>query len=102
MNHPDAIALISSIGDIITKPHNNTGLIDKFKVTYSPADSFKNSIEREAVLFTIFKEGKHWYTWHRNTLSTARAQDVVEVLNSNYCAITADDANLFKEKHKCM
>ena len=102
MNHPDAIALISSTGNITTTPPANTGLACNFKVSRSPADSFKNSIEREAVLFTIFKEGKHWYTWHRNTLSTARAQDVVEVLNSNYCAITADDANLFKEKHKCM
>ena len=36
-----SIALISSTGYITAKPHTNTGLVDKFKVTYSPDDSFK-------------------------------------------------------------
>ena len=56
VNHPDAIALISSAGDMTTTPPANTGLSDKFKVTYSLADLFKKSIEREASLFTTFKK----------------------------------------------
>ena len=37
-----------------------------------------------------------------NTLDTARAQDVAEVLNPDYRAVTGDDVALFKEKQKFM
>ena len=84
-----------------TSPTNN-GLADNFKVAYSPADSFKKSIKRNASLFTTFKEGKYWDTWCRNTLATARAHDVAEVVNPDYLPVTADYVNLFKEKHKFM
>ena len=98
VNHPDTIALISSTGGITTKSSSNTGLWGKFKATYSPADSFKKSIKRDAGLFTTIKKGKYWDTCHRNTLAPVRVQDTKEVLNSNYRAATSDDVNIFKEK----
>ena len=96
--HPDDIALMSSTGESTTKTPANTGLSDNFKVTFSPVDSFKKSIKRDSGIFTNFKEGKYWENWHRNTLATARAQNAAELLNSDYCAVTTDDVNLFKEK----
>ena len=98
MSHPDDIALISSTGEITNAPPANAGLSNNFKVTCSPASSFKKSIKRDASLFTTFKERKYWDAWPRNALATARAQDVAEVLNSDYLAATNDDVNLLKEK----
>ena len=56
VNHPDVIALISSIGDINAKPPSNTGLEHNSKVTCSPADSFHKHIKRDAGIFTAFKK----------------------------------------------
>ena len=81
MNHPDTVAFISSTGDTTNPLPVNTGLVDNFKVAYSPAYSFRNSIEVDAIIFTTFKEGKYWDTWRMNTLTTARAKDVTEVIN---------------------
>ena len=96
MNHADAIALISSMWDITAKPPTNTGLVDNFKVNYSLADSFKNSIKRDSGIFTTFKEGKYWDAWRKKTLATSRAQDAVEVINSDHLSATDDDVNFFK------
>ena len=41
VNHPDAISLIISTGDITTTPPANIGLVEKFKVSCSPDDSSK-------------------------------------------------------------
>ena len=59
MNYLDAIALMSTTGDINTAPPANTGLSDNFKVSYSPDDSFKKYVKRDASLFANFKGGKH-------------------------------------------
>jgi hypothetical protein len=99
---PDSMALLNSTLDVTTQPHPNTGLADNYKTTYSQADSFKRSIKRDASIFTTFKDSKQWDTWRRNTVATARAQDVAEVLNPNYRAVTAEDKALFKEKQKFM
>ena len=55
----DAMSLLNSTGYITAQPPPNTGLSDHFKITYSPADSFKKSIKRDANMFTTFKDGKH-------------------------------------------
>ena len=60
VNHLDDIELIISTGYITVTSPANTGLVDNFKVAYSPADSFKNSIKRDTSLLTTFKEGAHW------------------------------------------
>ena len=100
VNHPDAISLISSTEDISAKRPTNTGLVDNFKFTFSPVDSFKNSIKINAGILTTFKEGKYWDAWRRNTLATTKVQDAAEVLNLHYRTATADDVNLFKKKQK--
>ena len=99
---PSSFALINSTCDITTKPPANSGLADNFKVAYSPAESFKKSIKRDASHFTTFKDGKYWDTWYRNTLATARAQDISEVLKPNHCPVTDDDVNLFRENQTFM
>ena len=52
---PDAMALLNSTGDMTVQPPPSTGLSDNFKVTYSPDDSLKNSIKRDASLFTTLR-----------------------------------------------
>ena len=42
------------------------------------------------------------YMWHRNTLATYREQEVAEVLNYDYRAITSDEVNIFRHMHKFM
>ena len=76
LNHLDTIELISSTGDMNAAPPAYTGLADNFKVACSPNDSSKKHIKIHASLFNTFKEGKHWDTWRKNALVTARAQDV--------------------------
>ena len=100
MDHPDSITLIGSKEVITAQIPHNSGQDSNFKVTHSPADSFKKSIKRDASLFTTFKDGEYWDIWHRNTLAIARAQDVAEVLDPDYYDVTDDGALLFKEKKK--
>ena len=102
VNHPDAIALVSSTGDMTTTPPAKTGLVHNFKVTSFLSDSFKNSIKRDASLFNTFKEGNYWGAWRRNALATTRAQDIAGVINPDYRPVTEDDVNIFKEKQKSM
>ena len=84
------------------KPPENSRLADNFKVAYFLVESFKKYIKREAILFTTFKEGKHWDAWHRKTLVTARAHDIAEVLNPDYRPVTEDEINLLeKSKNPC-
>ena len=56
-NHTDDMALLITTGDVTSTPPTNSGLDEKFKVSYSSAESFKKSIKRDAGLFTTFKEG---------------------------------------------
>ena len=86
--HPDGMALFIATGDVTSTPSPNSGLDENFKASYSSAESFKKSIKRDADLFTAFKEGKYWDTWHNNTLATARAQGVAKVLNPDYFPVT--------------
>ena len=102
VNHLDGIALISSTGDTTAAPSDSTTLVHTFKVAHSPDDSLKNSLKRDASLFTTFNEGKHWDTWFMNALSTAREQYAAKVLNPDHLPLTNDDVILFKEKQKFM
>ena len=88
--------MISSTSDITIAPRSYLGLSCDFQSTYFPAESFKNSIKRDARIFTTLKDGKYWDTWHRDTIAIARTQDVVEVLNPDYHDVTTDNVNLIK------
>ena len=54
-SHPDDIALLITTGDVTYTPPPNSGLDNKFKAYYSPAESFKKSIKRDESIFTNFK-----------------------------------------------
>ena len=55
MDYPDYIVLASSLGDITIRLPHNDRLAENFKVTYSPAGSFKKSTKRDADIFTTLK-----------------------------------------------
>ena len=100
-HHPDDMSLVSSIGDMTTTQPANSGLSENFKLSYSPAGSLKKSFKRDASIFTTFK-GKYWYSCLRNTTSTAREQEIAEVLNPDYRPVTKDDVIFFRKNHKFM
>ena len=87
-SHPGTMAFLITTGDVTSTPPPNSGLDEKFKVSYSPAESFKKSIKRDANIFIAFKEGKNWDALRRNTLATSRAQDIAEVINPDYLPVT--------------
>jgi hypothetical protein len=48
--------------------------------------------------FTALKEGKQWDSWQRGTIAQARAQDLSEILDSNFILATPKATELFVEK----
>ena len=68
----------------------------------TPVESFKRSIKWYSSQFTNFKEGKYWDTWRRNTLATARAQDLDKVLDPDYAPLNQEEMKLFSEKQTFM
>ena len=90
---------LASQGDDITTPvPKNLRPPSQTNMQFTPAETFKKSIKRDSKLFISFKDGKFWDNWRRNTLATARAQDVAEVLDPKYVPGTNDDIALFQEK----
>ena len=67
---------------------------------YSPADLFRRGIKRDQSLFPTLKDERFNDQWHRSFVNQARAQDVSEVLDSNYKPTTPDEKDLFIEKQK--
>ena len=63
-------------------------------------ESFKRIIKRYSSQFASFKERKYWNAWRRNSLATARAQDMDKVLYLDYTPLTQEEMNLFSEKQK--
>ena len=66
----------------------------------TPIESFKRRINRDSIQFFNFKEGKHWDTWRRNTIATARAQDMDKVLDPDCATLTQEEMSLFSETQK--
>ena len=63
---------------------------------------FKHGIKRDPVQFSTVKDGTAWDNWNQSTIAQAQAQDIIEVLDSNYIATTVEDTQLFDEKQKFM
>ena len=57
VNYPDAFALTRTTCYTKSTSPANTGLAENFEVACSLADYFKNSIKRDASLFTILRKG---------------------------------------------
>jgi hypothetical protein len=69
-------------------------------VQYTPADMFRRGMKRDATLFPTLKDEKFNDSWHRSFVNQARAQDVSELLDSNYVPTTASEHELFTKKKK--
>ena len=57
VNHSDAMSLVTSIDNIATTPPVNSGLVDNFKVAYSPAKSIKILLKDMQVFLIVLKKG---------------------------------------------
>ena len=102
VNQPDTITVISTTGDINANPLANTGLLDSFKVSYSPADSLKKFTNRDTGIFTNCKEGNQQENLRRKALTTSRTQNAAEVVTPYYFPLPHDNFKLFKEKQEFM
>ena len=67
---------------------------------YTPAELFRRGIKRDPSLFPDLKDEKFNDNWHRSFTNQARAQDVMEVLDTNYVPTTQEQRDLFEEKQK--
>lgn len=65
-----------------------------------PVAEFQKGIKRDATLYTNFKDEKNWDTWQRSTVSTARAQKLDNILDSNYKPVTNEEKQLFDDQQK--
>ncbi len=63
-------------------------------------EAFKKSIKRDPSLFKVFNDKRYWATWHLQFVSTARAQDLQDLLNPSYVPMTPDDKDVFKAKQE--
>ena len=68
----------------------------------APVEAFRRSIKRDSGQFTNLKDAKDWDTWRKNTLATAIAQDVDNVLDLHYAPRNQEEIKIFKEKQKFM
>ena len=50
----------------------------------------------------MLKDNSAWGNWNWSTIAQAQAQDIIEVLDSNYIPTTIEDTLLFDEKQKFM
>ncbi len=66
----------------------------------TPAELFRRGIKRNSTLFPVLKDEKFNDWWHRSFANQARAQNVMEVLDSTYVPLTTEDKELFDEKQK--
>ena len=70
--------------------------------SFSLVRDFKRSIKRDITHFIPLKDDAAWDNWERATMAQARAQDVADVLDSNYSPSSVEETALFDEKQKYM
>lgn len=70
------------------------------RLTYTPADLFRKGIKRDPLAFPTLKDERFNDTWHRSFANQARAQNVMNILDSTYVPSTAEEIELFDEQQK--
>ena len=83
----------------------NTSLVTSASPSTKPADivaDFKKGIKRDATHYQKLKDDSQWDNWNRDVTTTARAQNVENVLNPNYSPTNPVDKELFQEQQKFM
>lgn len=63
---------------------------------------FKCGIKHDIGQFPLLKDDNAWDNWNCSTVAQARAQDIIEVLDTTYTPKTVEDMHLFIEKQKFM
>ena len=98
IRHANSTILLESSGDM--PPNPLPGLVSSSGSSsnkLTQVEYFNRSIKHYSSNFN-FKEWKNWETWHRNSLTTTRAQDADNILDSYCIPLTQEEANLFNEK----
>ena len=63
---------------------------------------FKKGIKRDASLYPVLKDNRHWNNWQRAVLAQAHAHDIQEVFDVNYVPKNEEEQNLFNEEQVCI
>jgi hypothetical protein len=71
-------------------------------LSQTPVNVFKRSIKRDFSAFPTLKDEKNNDQWHHTSITMAQAQDLSDVLNPQYVALTTVEHDLFWEKQKFM
>ena len=61
---------------------------------------FKKGIKRDASLYPVLKDQRHWNNWQRSVLAQAHAHDIQEVFDTEYYPLGDEQEKLFSEKNK--
>jgi hypothetical protein len=75
-------------------------VVSSFAKVRDPLSDYRRGVRRDPNAFTALKEDKQWDSWQRGTIAQARAQDLSEMLDSNFVPPTAEATELFVEKQK--
>jgi hypothetical protein len=65
-----------------------------------PLSDYRRGVRRDQNAFRALKEDKQCDSWQRGTIAQARAQDLSEILDSNFVPATSKATELFVEKQK--
>jgi hypothetical protein len=66
----------------------------------NPLGEYRRGVRRDPNAFVSLKEDKQWDSWERSTVAQAQAQDLLDVLDSNFVPATPEATELFVEKQK--
>jgi len=85
-----------------TNPTATTSSSTTSSRTIDPVADFKKGIKRDSSQYPKLKDDAQWDNWKRDLITTARAQNVDDVLDPTFTPTSAVDIELFQEKQKFM
>jgi hypothetical protein len=77
----------------LNQPQYNTRVINL-------AAESKKGTKRDASLYPVLKDNKHWNNWNRSVLAQAQAHDLKEIFDITYQLSNEEEKELFREKQK--
>ena len=83
---------------LLRTPPRDTSVPATGKVSITPTELFKRGIKRDPSLFPVMKQDSQFRQWKLHTVSLAKAQDCVEVVDPLYVPPTPEAASLFAQK----
>ena len=61
---------------------------------------FKKGIKRDASLYPVLKDQRHWNNWQHSVLAQAHVHDIQEVFDTEYYPLGDEQEKLISEKNK--